>query len=170
MHCGDTVRSHRTVSACCLGSVPHVNWQTCCSTLSAWTSPFCPSVGPLIVLSLWNAAEPLSTAHRRDNGPLGAGMTLASEPSSQTGTGRELQLRLQELLDPEPPKPPHERTERTSGSLPTTYDLSVIPKFPAQPPAWAEGGFTESPVASLKSPSMTQVTQSLSALSLCESH
>lgn len=28
----------------------------------------------------------------------------------------------------------------------------------------------KSPVASLKSPSVTQVTQSLSALSLCESH
>lgn len=156
MHCGDTARSHRTVSACFLGSVPHVNWRT----LSAWTYPFCPSAGPLIALSLWNAAEPLSTAQRRDNGPLGAGVTPAS------GAGGELQLRLQKPLDPEPPKPPHERAGRTSGSLPTTYDLSVIPKFPAQPPAWAEGGFTESPVAFLKSPSVTQVTQSLSALSM----
>lgn len=69
-----------------------------------------------------------------------------------SGTGRELQLRLQELLDLEPPKPPHERAGRTSGSLPTTYDLSIIPKFPAQPPAWARRrlyeitcGFPEKP-------------------------
>lgn len=119
-----------------MGSVSHLNLQAACSTLSTLTHPFCPSVGSSIVLSLWTAAEPLSTAHTRDNGPLGAGMIPAPELGSQTGTGRELQLRLQKLLDLKPPKPSHERAGRAGGSLPTTYDLSVIPKYPTQPPAW----------------------------------
>lgn len=92
-------------------------------------------MGFLIVLSLWNTAKPLSPVHTRDNRPLGAGASPASELGRQAGSGRGLQLRLQEALDPKPPKPPHERAGRAGGSLPTTYDLSVIPKYLTQPPA-----------------------------------
>lgn len=59
-------------------------------------------------------------------------MTPVSEPGRQR---QGVQLRLQEPLDLKPPKPLHERAGRAGGSLPTTYDLSVIPKCPTQPPA-----------------------------------
>lgn len=148
MHCGDTQKSQRMLS---------IYFQTglCSSETGPGISPppefaghtvhplsfdtsllFCPPMGFLIVPFLWNTARPLSTAHTRDNRPLGTGATPASEPGRQAGSGRGLQLRLPELLDLKPPKPPHEKAGRASGSLPTTYDLSVIPKSPSQPPAW----------------------------------
>lgn len=129
--------------------------------------PLLPFHGVLICSFL---LERRRAPEHRDNWPLGAGVSPALEQGSQAGAGGELQLRLRELLDPVPPKPPHERVGRAGGSLPITYDLCVIPKCLTQPPVWAGEGFVRSPVAPLKSPSVTQVTQSLSALAPCESH